>query len=193
MQNFLPYPDFDKSAAVLDGKRLVKQNLETRQCLNALCGFSDGWKNHPAVKSWAGCIRALIYYGLAINDEIIKRGFKNNEAAYKKYLDYCVENNLNEEYPKWFGNEDFHSSHRSRLLCKGEIDVLCEAIKKHFKIKRIDDWCKTQFALTKNQLRYNHVPILTNICAENNLIIKDNHYKQFGWTDDPSKDYVWPK
>lgn len=192
MQNFLPFADFDKSASVLDNKRLVKQNLETRQCLNALCGFGEGWKNHPAVKAWTGYIRTLIYYGITINEECVKRGFKDCSDAYKKYLDYCAENSLSEDYPKWFGNEAIHSSHRSRLLCKGEIDVLCDAVKKHFKIKKIDDWCKANFKLTKNALRYEHVAPLKQICLDNKITVAENFYLKYGWKDDPSKPYIWP-
>lgn len=192
MQNFLPYADFDKSAQCLNSKRLVKQNLETRQCLAALCGFSVGWRNHPAVTSWENCIRALVYYGLAINAECVKRGFKNSEQAYLPFLDYCNQNNIPEKYPDWLGDEKIHSSHRSRLLCKGFIDVLCDGIKKHFKIKKIDDWCKREFGLTKNQLKYEHVEKLSKIIYDNGISYKVNHYDKFGWKDDPRLPYVWP-
>ncbi len=36
MQTFLPYPDFARSAAVLDPARLGKQRVETLQILRAL-------------------------------------------------------------------------------------------------------------------------------------------------------------
>jgi len=193
MQTFLPYFDFKMSAKCLDNKRLVKQNLENRQILNTLCGFSSGWSKHPAVLQWKNNILALISYGLAINDEVVKRGFKDSSSPYNKYLEYAKENNLNYKLPDWTNNESITSSHRSRLICKGEIDSLCDAIKKHFKIKKIDDWCKEKFKLTKNALRYEHVALLQQICAENNLSVKQNHYKQFNWTDNPAAEYVWPK
>lgn len=192
MQNFLPYADFDKSAQCLDNKRLSKQNLETRQCLSALCGFTKGWSSHPAVKAWEGYIPALIQYGLVINKECVKRGFENKEQAYLPFIDYCNQNNLPEKYPDWLGNEKLHSSHRSRLLCKGLIDVLCAGIKKHFKIKKIDEWCKQEFKLTKNQLRYEHVEKLSEIIYKNGISYQVSHYDQFNWTDDPKMPYVWP-
>ena len=34
MQTFLPYPDFQRSAAVLDKKRCWKQVVETKQIIN---------------------------------------------------------------------------------------------------------------------------------------------------------------
>ena len=177
----------------MDGRRLVKENLETRQILNTLCGFSEGWKSHPAVRSWAKNIRSLVSYGLAINAECIRRGFKDNSAAYQKYLDYCAANNLNNDNPDWIRNEAITKSHRSRLLCKGEIDVLCAAIKKHFKFKKIDVWCKQMFGLTKNQLKYIHIDTLKEICRQHNLTVQENHYKQFNWPDNPANEYVWPK
>jgi len=195
MNTFLPYSDFDKSAQVLDSKRLVKQNLETRQILNTLCGFSEGWRNHPAVLQWKGCIRALIYYGLAINEECIKRGFKNSENQHRKYLDYCIENKLNEEYPKWLGDEAIHSSHRSRLICKGLIDVYCDALKRKLKFKKIDIFIKEHFNKTKNALKWEDVPLLEKLIKNFNAqeFVKPNFYNKFGWTDDPSKPYIWPK
>lgn len=193
MQNFLPYSDFELSASILDGKRLSKQNLETKQCLDALCGFSEGWKNHPAVTAWKGSIRALIAYGLAINAECIKRGYKDRAGEFKKHLDWCMANGHSEyKLPAWIGNDAIHSSHRSRLLCKGEIDALCAAIKKHFKIKKIDDWCKENFKLSKNALRYEHVSHLSKICLDNGIKVGVNFYHQYGWKDDPSKPYIWP-
>ncbi len=49
MQTFLPYPDFEKSAKVLDRLRLNKQRSETLDILRTLFGDKQGWKNHPSV------------------------------------------------------------------------------------------------------------------------------------------------
>jgi hypothetical protein len=193
MQNFLPYSDFHKSASCLDNRRLVKQNLETTQCLAALCSFSQGWRNHPAVKAWVGHIPALIEYGLAINAECIKRGYKDNSAKYQRFSDYCEQNKLIKDYPTWLGNEDFHSSHRSRLLAKGLIDSICSVLKKKLKIKKLDNWTKKYFNKTKNELRFEDSHKLHDLAREQagpfNI---NNHYSQFNWTDDPSKPYIWP-
>ena len=48
MQTFLPYPDFAKSARVLDPSRLGNQFY--REGLTLLRGK---WPNHPASKMWA--------------------------------------------------------------------------------------------------------------------------------------------
>lgn len=194
MQTFLPFSDFDKSAQCLDGKRLTKENLETRQILNTLCGFSEGWKSHPIVKAWAGHIRVLIYYGLAINAECIKRGFKNNEQEYLKYLDYCNEHNLVEIYPEWLKNELILQSHKNRLYCKGEIDIVCAAIKKALKIKSIDQWLKENYKKSKNQLKWNDCIVLKKFCEYKKIdITEKNWYSQFGWENiNPAGEYIWP-
>ena len=48
MQTFLPFPDFQQSAAVLDHVRLGKQRVEALQILRALVIPEYGWQSHPA-------------------------------------------------------------------------------------------------------------------------------------------------
>lgn len=109
MQTFLPYPDFERSAACLDNRRLGKQRVECMQILNALNGVQKGWRNHPAVKMWAGHELALESYMAACIVEWRKRGFKNTMVAA---------NFPSATMPSWFGNENFHAAHRSNLLRK---------------------------------------------------------------------------
>jgi hypothetical protein len=114
MQTFLPYADFEKSAEVLDNKRLGKQRVETLQILRALLGYTQGWLNHPATVMWRGCTNALIEYGLAMCDEWASRGF--DDSVYTKL--YVLKTDDVVVFPKWFGNLDFHLSHQSNLLRK---------------------------------------------------------------------------
>ncbi|MEM4625371.1 MAG: pyrimidine dimer DNA glycosylase/endonuclease V [Candidatus Pacearchaeota archaeon] len=112
MQTFLPYPDIEKSVRCLDSRRLGKQRIEAYQILNILLKRtkSNAWKNHPTVKMWEGYENALkLYLNMCIK-EWIRRGYRNNmklEEIKGRVL-----------FPKWFGNEEFHSSHRSNLLRK---------------------------------------------------------------------------
>jgi len=92
MQTFLPYPNFTKSAAVLDRQRLGKQRVETLQILRALSDSSYGWQNHPAVKMWRGCERALAAYGLLICAEWIDRGYK--DTCMKKIMTFVDEDKV---------------------------------------------------------------------------------------------------
>ena len=111
MQTFLPYPGFQESARVLDYKRLGKQRVEGMMILNIISGKAPDstWKNHPAVKMWAGYENALKAYTNATIREWIDRGYKNTMLTYS--VDRI-------EYPWWFGDENFHRSHRSRLIQK---------------------------------------------------------------------------
>ena len=116
MQTFLPYPDFQKSAACLDNKRLGKQRVECLQILKALSDPSYGWQNHPAVKMWRGSHGYLANYGYVICLEWRSRGFNDSLLPW-------FEAKFNPTWvglarPSWFGNEAFHASHRSNLLRK---------------------------------------------------------------------------
>ena len=122
MQTFLPYANFVLSAKVLDSKRLGKQRLEAKQIIETLekiesgdiykNGRKIGWLNHPAVLMWKGHKELLKNYYNAILSEWISRGFKNTMIF--------MEGIVVEEKPDWFGEERFHSSHRSNLLRKNK-------------------------------------------------------------------------
>lgn len=113
MQTFLPYPDFAKSASVLDNRRLGKQRVECLQILKALSDPNYGWQNHPAVKMWRGHTGALVCYGRAACHEWIKRGF--NDTCLTKIDDLALPFG---GMPSFIGNPAFHAAHRSNLLRK---------------------------------------------------------------------------
>jgi hypothetical protein len=81
VQTFLPYADFDRSARVLDLKRLGKQRVEVIQIVRALTVPGYAWKTHPAVLMWQGYEEALGRYGLAMCDVWVERGFGDTCAA----------------------------------------------------------------------------------------------------------------
>lgn len=110
MQTFLPYPDFEKTAKCLDSKRLGKQRVEARQIIKNLEGERDQWYDHPAVQMWKGYVKALKLYFNKISKEWERRGHEHNLGYYD------VKGEI--EYSPWFGNEEFHKSHRSNLLRK---------------------------------------------------------------------------
>ncbi len=116
MQTFLPYPDFAESAKVLDRLRLGKQRVEAWQILRGLRGESNGWRNHPAVKMWAGYENALACYGVAVCKEWIRRGFRDTllERFQERIGSPIV-------MPPWLGDPPFHAAHRSNLLRKDPI------------------------------------------------------------------------
>lgn len=120
MQTFLPFPDFAKSASVLDGKRLWKQRVETMQILRTLSGISEGWTSHPAVKMWRGHEGVLLDYQAAIISEGIDRGYKDNVCWDKSVVAYVKLTGNRSDPPDWLGREDIHASHRANLLRKNE-------------------------------------------------------------------------
>ena len=116
MQTFLPHESFEKSAQVLDWRRLGKQRVEGMQIINAITGKTrkdgkpyKGWINHPCSVMWKDYVPALKHYTNIIIQEWITRGYNNNMEFYDtgKII-----------MPDWIGNEKFHSSHRANLLRK---------------------------------------------------------------------------
>jgi hypothetical protein len=110
MQTFLPYPDFDRSASVLDRQRLGKQRVEAYQIIKAIT-IGGGWAHHPIVRMWAGFTDALKEYSNAMVEEWIRRGYQNSLEIYD--LD-----EFKIAYPSWLGVAEFHASHRAALLAK---------------------------------------------------------------------------
>lgn len=109
MQTFLPYPSFEKSAQVLDFRRLGKQRSEALTIIRAI-RFGNGWVNHPATKMWEGYTLALEDYHDKMIIEWIDRGYENNMDLFN------VESNI--VHPPWLGDKRFHDSHKSNLLRK---------------------------------------------------------------------------
>lgn len=120
MQTFVPYPNFKRSAQVLDRQRLGKQRVETLQILNALAGLSKGWTNHPATLMWRGHELALACYGVAICKEWKARGYK--DSCHQKIVTLAkntwATDSDSVEMPVWWGDSAVHDSHKSKLLQK---------------------------------------------------------------------------
>lgn len=124
MQTFVPFPDFERSAAVLDDKRLGKQRVEVLQIVRALTWPTYAWKSHPAVLMWKGYEPALGTYAHAICAEWTARGF--NDTCDVKILAALREAGFHRipatqheaDLPPWWGNDAVHRSHRSSLLRK---------------------------------------------------------------------------
>jgi hypothetical protein len=110
MQTFLPYPDFAKSAQVLDTRRLGRQRVEAYQILRVLAGLTRGWFNHPAVRMWRGYELALSAYMNTMIEEWEGRGYRNRMVRVALPEIFSL--------PHWLGAPAFHASHRSNLLRK---------------------------------------------------------------------------
>ncbi|WP_369211768.1 MSMEG_6728 family protein [Streptomyces flavofungini] len=128
MQTFLPYPDFTRSAAVLDQARLGKQRVEALQVLRGLTVPGYGWRNHPAVRMWIGYEEALVRYGLDMCALWVSEG-RADTCATTMLTDFTghrpgapvrAQAELADagELPFWLGDEAFHISHQSALVRK---------------------------------------------------------------------------
>jgi len=113
MQTFLPYPDFNKCARVLDPSRLGNQFY--REGLTLLRG---GWPNHPASKMWQGYMWWLCEYLLACSNELKRRGrhYPKHDREVLEYHRWLSQ--IEHPKPSWLGDNRLHASHRSNLLRK---------------------------------------------------------------------------
>jgi len=127
VQTFLPYPDFEASARVLDDKRLGKQRVECIQVLRGLTLPTYGWRHHPAVKMWKGHEEALVRYALTCVEVWQERGYADTcagtllvdlAATGTETVRSQAELARDGALPAFLGDEAFHRSHRSALVRK---------------------------------------------------------------------------
>jgi hypothetical protein len=127
MQTFLPYPDFEATARVLDSRRLGKQRVEVIQIVRALTRPDYAWKSHPAVLMWSGFEEALGTYGQVMSRVWVEQGFGDTCAATIAAdlaavgidgLRSQEELAAAGELPAWLGDEALHRSHQSALARK---------------------------------------------------------------------------
>lgn len=182
MQTFLPYSSFAKAAAVLDGKRLSKQQTEAEQILNVLRNpNAKGWANHPAVLQWKGYENALELYLYAISRECSSRGYKGKHDGCPSLI----------VIPPWMGRDDIHDSHKSRLLFKGRVDAAALGLKK-MGVKVVNKWLVANGYPEKNMFKHEDIIKLECYLAVCRVEIPANHYRQY-WPDLPDNiPYVWP-
>lgn len=121
MQTFVPELTFDECARVLDDRRLGKQRVEAKQIYMALSKGHGAWFAHPAVQMWRDTPRTLLYYGFAMCEEWINRGFDDNLRGW--FVNELLNDSLmtgfkgDGEWPSWWGGE-IHLNHRAILLHK---------------------------------------------------------------------------
>jgi hypothetical protein len=123
VQTFLPYASFERSARVLDPRRLGKQRVEAFQCLRAQARPDYGWRHHPVVRMWRGCDEALAAYGLAICAAWIRAGCADTVAGkivaeLGRVPRRQAELRRAGALPRWLGDRALHRSHRSALVRK---------------------------------------------------------------------------
>lgn len=117
MITFLPYPDFNRCAKVLDSKRLLNQRHEVNLILEEL--VFPLHPNQPAVKMWEGYELALLAYQVAICAEILERQY-NPGMALEHTMELVGIEQIPETFPDpvWLGDDRLHVSHRNKLYQK---------------------------------------------------------------------------
>jgi hypothetical protein len=121
MQTFLPYPNFYKSARVLDPARRRNQRNEGLIIARTLTGWylsrdMTGWPHHPATKMWQGHEAYLFRYVVAFCHVSNAKGELGDVIPHVRELRRSFKGKSTK--PPWLGNEEFHRSHRSNLLRK---------------------------------------------------------------------------
>ncbi len=124
VQTFLPYADFERTAQVLDDRRLGKQRVEVLQILNAMHRNTGGWINHPVTRMWSGNEPALVAYGLAVIEVWSRKG--RADTVRDKILPHLHGEPVRTQrqleavgmLPPWLGRHDLHRAHRSALVRK---------------------------------------------------------------------------
>ena len=127
MQTFLPYAEFDRSAQVLDVRRLGKQRVEALQVLRGLLVEGYGWRHHPAVRMWRGHPEALGCYGVTMALRWVSLGYADTvEASLRRELAEVGIDTIRSQgelqevggLPPWLGDTELHRSHQSNLVRK---------------------------------------------------------------------------
>jgi hypothetical protein len=199
MQVFLPVSDVDGSLRILDKRRLGKQRVEAKQLIDTILDRPmasgkprKGWRNHPAAVMFRRYLPALVYYynrSLIIFEEA---GGKNDKLQPETYCDIPELRPADE--PWWWGDPQVHSSHRSRLLFKGGLDLLAARICTFTGDRGPNHWLKSHGLPPLNEFRHHDVEYAESLLARYNAppSVGQNHYRQFGWTESDDVEYFWP-
>jgi hypothetical protein len=128
VQTFLPFPDFERTARVLDRRRLGRQRVEALMLLNALTVEGHGWRHHPAAKMWRGYEEALGRYAFTMCEVWSELGYADSVAGtvaghLRDRLGITKVRTQSQlaragKLPPWLGDDRFHVSHRSNLVRK---------------------------------------------------------------------------
>ncbi len=197
MQTFLPYADFERSAAVLDRQRLGKQRVETLQIFQALTGrrVVNTFKMVDTGKT------RRVYIGedeLSYGDDLDESMFELRPVMKKIDLpqsEWRIEHTSvgwsNHPATRMWASEgtallDYQAAICNEWTGRGYIDTCLE--KTEFVFLDAVNYMSMGFNgpiwLGREDFHASH---------RANLLRKDpEHYGQFGWTEDPNLEYVWP-
>lgn len=124
MNTWLPYPDYLESARVLDPATLVDQPNQVLAILDVIHESDTSiYRGAPdqVVNMWRDHEAQLCEYGLTMVEQCLQGPSEfTNLARVKENLEWHLDCATSGEYsmdkPKWFGDLDFHDSHKAALL-----------------------------------------------------------------------------
>lgn len=171
MQTFLPYPDFAESARVLDNKRLFKQAVETLQIMQAMTQ------------------RRLVTQRQGVGP---RGGVRWNKIPREEwYIEHRAVGYGNHPATRMWRGAGF-------MLMEYE-DAICAELRKR---GRDDSQLVTKIELVfldaVDYMEMSASPGWWGVPGFHeshraNLLRKDPEwYGQFGWTEDPESEYLWP-
>ena len=197
MQVFVPHETYAESVRVLDLKRLGKQRVETYQVILVLLKLQPGMRQEvdklgqPRVRydverdvfvpimEWDGTFKPRVPRGWRTHPVVV--AWKDNLTALfdyqvatvnewqsRGYKDTCL--NKSQHAMRWAFADD-HGMDVNDPLCKPEF--------KEWMRKRDKPWW-----WGTPEIHASHRAALLYKAPE--------HYAQFGWTETPAYDYVWP-
>lgn len=117
---FLPYPDYQKTAAALAEVTLNHEIFaicELMECVHQTERSQEVDVDSRLLSAWQGHEVSLIELGLTCLDEFAKRGKQlliRERMAW--HMDCATSGEFSMEKPAWVGDDDIHTSHKAKLI-----------------------------------------------------------------------------
>jgi len=117
IQIFLPYPDLNINAKILDEHTLNKQCAATTAILHAIMAVPNGnkWEWNPAVTMWKGNEAFLGHYGHRLFGEWKAMGYPDHWSASVTKMGFIKQHAV-PTAPWWWGHDEFHQYNKAVLL-----------------------------------------------------------------------------
>lgn len=197
MQTFMPHTEFNRIARSLDTVRLNKQITECGQMLSALFGDSRGYANHPATQAWQGYESGLYCYAAAMANQWFTRTRKSSHGGWSNCANYACMFDGTHRVPWWIGCTSFHETHQSRLIHKGDVDILRRRFGKSGREQK-QSWLSFREANKKNKewpinwYELTHKHLLDIVWYMRGLDTSSNPYRKLWPNVRPDLAYLWP-
>lgn len=111
---WLPYANVKANTDVLADGQLFDVVFQGLQCLRNIYQGDLNWRDAAA---WCSRPAGLLFYVLAAEQEMQRRGFPRERKVFKAFTSIAREyESLSPVMPPWYGDPALHQSHRSHLI-----------------------------------------------------------------------------